>query len=158
MDERFRSKGPWIAAAAVGGIIFLCVTLCLLGALGTMFLRSSTGVVVPVQPPTIGENAAQPQVYYGPWIGARTGMSVLGHLAFGAVLFFGLLVLLGIRRFVFAPWRCSPNAMGGKWKGHHHPRGPRDWHAHWKAWQEGGEPVGPTGSADDQERYDGEDE
>jgi hypothetical protein len=158
MDERFRSKGPWIAAAAVGGIIFLCVTLCLLGALGTMLLRSSTGVVAPVQPPAIEEGAAQPQLTYGPWIGARTGMGVLGHLAFGAVLFFGLLLLLGIGRFVLVPWRRSPNAVGGRWKGHPHPWGPHGWHAHGKAWHEGGEPLGSTGSAEDQDQAGGEDE
>lgn len=158
MDERFRSKGPWIAAVAVGGIIFLCVALCLLGALGTMFLRSSTGVVAPVQPPAIEEGAAQPQLYYGPWIGARTGMGVLGLLAFGAVLVFGLLLLLGIGRFVHMPWRCSPNAVGGKWRGRPHPWGPRGWHAHGQAWHEGREPVDSTETADDRDRADGEDE
>jgi hypothetical protein len=158
MDERVRSKGPWIAAAAVGGVIFLCIALCLVGALGTMFLRSSTGVVAPVQPPAIREGAAQPQFYYSPWIGARTGMGVLGLLAYGAVLFFGLLLLLGIGRFVLVPWRCRPHTAGGKWKGRPHPWGARGWHAHKHAWHEGGEPVGSTRSADDQDEPYGEDE
>lgn len=144
MDERYRRKGPLVAGAVVGGIIFLCVTLCFVGALGTMFLRSSAGVVAPVSPPAIGEGAAQPQVYYGPWIGGRTGVGVLGHLAFGAILFFGILLLLGVARFVLGPRHCAPlhgvrHPDGKRWKDHPRSWGPWGWHAHGREWHERGE-------------------
>ena len=135
MDERYRRKGPLVVGAVMAGIIFLCVTLCFMGALGTMFLRSSAGPVAPAPPAAIEEGAAQPQLYYGPWIGGRTGIGALGHLlGFGAVLFFGILLLLGIGRFVLGPRRCAPAGKG--WKGHRHPWGPWGWHAHGEKWQE----------------------
>jgi hypothetical protein len=140
MDERYRRKGPLVAGAVVGGIIFLCVALCFVGALGTMFLRSSAGVVAPA-PPAVGEGAAQPQVYYGPWGGGRSGIGLLGFLGFGAVLFFGILLLLGVARFVLGP-RHYARAHGGlhpdgkRWKDHPHPWGPWGWHAHAREWQE----------------------
>ena len=146
MDERYRRKGPLVAGAVVAGIIFLCVTLCFVGALGTMFLRSSAGVVAPVPPPAIGEDAAQPQVYYGPWGGGRSGIGLLGFLGFGAVLFFGILLLLGVGRFVLGPHRCGPHGVrhpdGKRWKGHHPPWGPWGWHAHGSEWQEREEAAG----------------
>ena len=107
MDERYRRKGPLVAGAVVAAIIFLCVTLCFMGALGTMFLRSSAVVVPQVQPPAGGEGVVPPQVYHGPWGGGRGGFGVLGLLGFGAVLFFGLLLLLGVGRFVLGPRRCG---------------------------------------------------
>jgi hypothetical protein len=160
MDERYRRKGPLFLGAAVAGIIFLCVTLCFLGALGTMFLRSSSSVVAPVPPPAIGEGAAQPQVYSGPWIGVRTGAGVLGHLAFGAVLFFGILLLLGIGRFVLGPRRCAlphggPHPAGKRWKDHPHPWGPWGWHAHGREWRERDESVREEPPLDDDTDYEG---
>ena len=137
MDEKYRRKGPLVVGAVMAGILFLCVTLCFMGALGTMFLRSSAVPAPPAPPPVIGEDAAQPQVYYGPWIGGRTGAGVLGHLAFGAVLFFGILLLLGVARFVLGPRSCRPHPAGKGWKGQRHPWGPWGWHAHGKEWQEG---------------------
>jgi len=114
-----------------------------------MFLRNSAQVVPPVQPPAIGEDAGQPQLYYGPWFGARTGPGVLGHLAVGAVMVFGLLLMLGIGRFVMGPRRCGPHATGGKWKGHPHPWGPRRWHAHGEGPCEGDEPPESQETPDD---------
>lgn len=40
MDERFKGKGMWIGAAALA-VIFMCVMLCALGAMGTMFARTT---------------------------------------------------------------------------------------------------------------------
>ena len=149
MDERFRSRRTWVAAAVVGGIIFLCVTLCFLGALGTMFLRNSAAVVPQVQPPVGGEGAAVPQVYYGHW-GGHSGMGVLGLLGFGAVLIFGLFLLLGIARFVLRPWHCSPSAVGGKWKDHPHPWGPWGWHTRGKRSHRDDGPAGSEEPATDE--------
>ena len=156
MDETYRRKGPLVAGAVVAGIIFLCVTLCFAGALGTMFLRSSAGVVAPVAPPAIGEDAAQPQVYYGPWSGGRTGMGVLGHLAFGAILFFGILLLLGVARFVLGPRHCAPlhgglHPDGKRWKNHPRSWGPWGWHAHGREWQERGESAGEEPGPEDED-------
>ena len=154
MDEKYRRKGPLVVGAVMAGILFLCVTLCFMGALGTMFLRSSAMPAPPAPPPAIGEDAAQPQLYYGPWIGGRTGVGVLGHLAFGAVLFFGILLLLGVARFVLGPRRCGPHAgrhpAGKGWKGHPHPWGPGGWHTRGK-WQEGVESGGAEDLADDED-------
>ena len=146
MDERFRSKGRWVAVAAVAAIIFLCVTLCFLGVLGTMFMRHSAAAVPHVQAPAGGEGAAVPQVFVGP-AGGHTGLGLLGLLGFGALLFFGLLLLLGVGRFVLGSRRCGPHATGGRWKGHPHPWGPRGWHG--KMWQEGEEPDAPQEPPDD---------
>jgi hypothetical protein len=145
MDERFRRKGPLVAGAVVAAIIFLCVTLCFMGALGTMFLRSSAVVVPQVQPPAGAEGVVPPQVYHGSWGGGRSGVGVLGFLGFGAVMFFGILLLLGVGRFVLGPRRCAPphgglHPAGKGWKGHRHPWGPWGWHAHGKEWQEGDDP------------------
>jgi hypothetical protein len=156
MDERYRSKGPLIAGIVVAGIILMCLMLCFMGALGNMFLRSSAQVVAPVAPPAIGEDAAQPQVYHGPWIGVRTGAGVLGWFALGAVFFFGLLLLLGIGRFVLGPRRCAP-LHGGlhpadkRWKGQPHPWGPRSWHGHGGEWQEGEDSARGGTPADDED-------
>ncbi len=147
MDERFQGKRPWVAVVAVGGILFLCVALCFLAALGTMFLRNSTAVVPQVQVPAGGESAAVPQVYYGHW-GGRTGIGLLGFLGLGAVLFFGLLLLLGIGRFVHRPWRCSPDTVGGKWKEHPHPWYPRHRHGHGRGWYGSDEPAESQEEAD----------
>jgi hypothetical protein len=148
MDERFQSKRTWVAVVAVGSILFLCVALCFLAALGTMFLHNSTAVVPQVQVPAGGEGAAVPQVYYGHW-GGRTGIGLLGFLGLGAVLFFGLLVLLGIGRFVHRPWRCSPNAVGGEWKDHRHAWYPRHWHGHVRGSYGSGGPAGSQEMADE---------
>ena len=157
MDERFRRKGPWVAGAVVAAIIFLCVTLCFMGALGTMFLRSSAVVVPQVQPPASGEGVVPPQVYHGPWGGGRSGVGVLGLLGFGAVLFFGLLLLLGVGRFVLGPRRCGPHPAGKGWKGHPHPWGPWGWHARGKEWQEGDSPARAQDPAGTQVPVDDED-
>jgi len=158
MDERYRRKGPLFLGAAVAGIIFLCVTLCFLGALGTMFLRSSAGVVAPV-PPAIGEGAAQPPVYYSPWVGGHGSVGLLGLLGFGAVLFFGVLLLLGIGRFVLGPRRCGAHGWrhpaGKRWKDHPHPWGPWGWHAHGREWQERDESAGEEPPLDDDTAYEG---
>jgi hypothetical protein len=129
MDERFQSRRAWVAVVAVGSILFLCVALCFLAALGTMFLHNSTAAVPQVQAPAGGEGAAVPQVYYGHW-GGRTGVGLLGFLGLGAVLFFGLILLLGMGRFVLGPRHWGPNAAGGKWKDHPHAWYPRRWHGH----------------------------
>ena len=146
MDERYWRKGPLVAGAVVAAIIFLCVTLCFMGALGTMFLRNSAPVVPQVQPPAGAEGIVPPQVYHGPWGGGRSGVGVLGFLGFGAVMFFGILLLLGVGRFVMGPWRCTPphggrHPAGTGWKGHRHPWGPWGLHAHGKEWQEGDAPA-----------------
>ena len=130
MDERYRRKGPLVAGAVVAGMIFLCVTLCFMGALGTMFLRSSAVSVPQVQPPANAEGVVPPQVYHGPWGGGRSGIGLLGFLGFGALLFFGILLLLGVGRFVLGPRRCGPRPAGEGWKGHPHSWGPWGWHAH----------------------------
>ena len=137
MDERYRRKGPLVVGAVMAGILFLCVTLCFMGALGTMFLRSSAMPVPQVQPPASAEGAVPPQVYLGPWDGGRSGIGLLGVLGFGAVLFFGILLLLGVARFVLGPRPCRPHPAGKGWKGHRHPWGPWGWHAQGKEWQEG---------------------
>jgi hypothetical protein len=155
MDERYRRKGPLVAGAVVAGIIFLCVTLCFVGALGTMFLRSSAGVVAPVSPPASGEGAAQPQVYYGPWAGGHGGVGFLGLLGFGAVLFFGVLLLLGIGRFVLGSHRCGPHGVrhpaDKRWKEHPHPWGPWGWHARGREWQEREEAAGEEPPLEDED-------
>ena len=148
MDERFQSKRPWVAAVVVGSILFLCVALCFLAALGTMFLHNSTAVVPQVQVPAGGEGAAVPQVYYGHG-GGRTGIGMLGFLGLGAVLLFGLILLLGIGRFLHRPWRCSPNAVGGTWKDQPHPWHPRHWHGHGRGSYGSDEPAGSQETADE---------
>ncbi len=148
MDNRFRSRRSWVAVAAVGGVIFLCVTLCFLGALGMMFLRNSAAVVPQVQLPAGGEGAAVPQVHFGHW-GGHTGVGLLGVLGFGAVMVFGLLLILGIGRFMIGPRRCGPHATGGKWKGHPHPWGPGRWHAHGEGPCEEDEPPESQETPDD---------
>ena len=160
MDERYRRKGPLVAGAVMAGIIFLCVTLCFLGAVGTMFLRNSAVPVPQVQPPAGAEGVVPPQVYHGPWIGVRTGAGVLGHLAFGAVLFFGILLLLGVARFVLGPRRCAlphggPHPAGKRWKGHPHPWGPWGWHVRDREWQEREGSAGEEPPLDDDMAYEG---
>ena len=151
MDERYRRKGPLVVGAVVAGIIFLCVSLCFMGALGTMFLRSSAPVALQVQPPAGAEGIVPPQVYHGPGGGGRGGFGVLGLLGFGAVLFFGILLLLGVGRFVLGPRRCGPHPAGKGGKGRPHPWGPWGWHAHGKEWQEDEEDAVP----DEDPAYDG---
>jgi hypothetical protein len=156
MDERYRNKGVWIAVAAVAAIIFLCVTLCFLGALGTAFMRSGAVVAPQIQLPAGGEGVVPPQVYHGPWGGGRSGMGLLGLFGFGAVLLFGLLLVLGIGRLVLGPRHCAPphggpHPMGTKWKDHFHAWGPRAWHTHGKEWREGGEPTESQDPMDDQD-------
>jgi hypothetical protein len=77
-------------------------------------------------------------------------MGVLGLLGFGAVMIFGLFLLLGIGRFVLGPWRCSPSTAGGRWKGHPHPWGPSGWHARGKRSYEAEKPAGSEQPATDE--------
>jgi hypothetical protein len=159
MDERFRDRRIW-AIAGVAGVIFLCLMLCGMGALATMFMRPGTGLAtVPQVPVPPAEAGAVPQVYYGP-----AGGGLFGFLAFGLGMFFklaflGLILLLAfglVRRILWGPRHWGPHRRwahyygphkhrhgppGGKeWKGRAHPWGP--WAAHWcgEPWEEGAEP------------------
>jgi hypothetical protein len=165
MDERFQDRRIW-AIAGVAGVIFLCLMLCGMGAMATMFLRPGTGLATVPQvpaPPTEGGVAA-PQVYYGPGGGGFFGFLTFGIGMLFKLMFFGLILLLGfglVRRLLWGPrhWGAhrrwahyhrahkhgpgSPGhgPPGGKeWKGKAHPWGP--WAAHWcgEPWEEGAEP------------------
>lgn len=128
MDEKFRRNRHWFGLGALL-IIFLCVALCGLGAMATMFTRSAPGYgAMPyVQPPAGEEGApsvdgvAPPPTYYGH---GPLGMGRAGHTGpfgflFGAVgfllklAFLGLLMLLllGLAKWLF--W-------GGRHWGHGH--------------------------------------
>ncbi|MGD9047263.1 MAG: hypothetical protein PVF77_04370 [Anaerolineae bacterium] len=159
MDERFQDRRIW-AIAGVAGVIFLCLMLCGMGALATMFLRSGTGLVtVPQVPAPPAEAGAVPQVYYGPGGGGLFGFLTYGLGMFFKLMFLGLILLLAfglVKRILWGPRHWGPHRRwahyygphkhrhgppGGKeWKGRAHPWGP--WAAHWcgEPWEEGAEP------------------
>lgn len=165
MDERFKDRRIW-AVAGVAGIIFLCLTLCAMGALATMFMRAGPGAVtVPPVPVPPAEAGAAPQVYYGPSSGGLFGFLTFGIGMLFKLLFFGLILLLGfglVRRLLWGPRHWGPHHRwaryrgphrhgppGGKeWKGKPHAWGP--WAAHWcgEAWEEADEPAGEEGEPD----------
>jgi hypothetical protein len=158
MDEKFRRNKHWFGLGALL-IIFLCVALCGLGAMATMFTRSAPnyGAVPYVQPPAVEEGVAPPATYYGHGpLGHHGGWGPFGIIGMGIglifkLLFFGLLVLLllglvkrlfwGHRHWGHGYWGppCPP---GKPWKGttgesedeSHAEWGPRAWHRHFKHW------------------------
>jgi hypothetical protein len=173
MDERFRGKGMWIGAAALA-IIFLCVMLCALGAMGTMFART-TVPAVPYVPQASEDGAVSPPVYQGH---GPLGMGRLGHsgpfgLFFGAVgalfklAFLGVLALLFlglIKRVIWGP-RHWHHAYAGKpptaeewktWKQKHHGWGPPwAWHCHGAPWAQEAEAEQAEQSETDTSAYAG---
>ena len=158
MDEKFRRNKHWFGLGALL-IIFLCVALCGLGAMATMFTRSAPGYgAVPyVQPPAAEEGAAPPATYYGHGpLGHHGGGGLFGIIGAGIGLifklaFFGLLLLLllGVVKRIFwghhfgryAHWG-PPSPPGKPWpgkKGEGESRdyaqwGPHAWHRHFKHW------------------------
>jgi hypothetical protein len=154
MDERFYGNKRWIGLGALA-IIFLCVMLCALGALGTMFMRSAPAYApAPYVQPEVEEGAAPPATYYdghGP-----LGMGTHGRTGFFGVIgagigmlfklaFFGLLLLLLlglVKRIFWGPryWGHRHwGPPGGKpptgkdweeWKRKHRAWGPWAWHCH----------------------------
>jgi hypothetical protein len=166
MDERFRDRRIW-AIAGVAGIIFLCLMLCGMGAMATMFLRPGTGMVtVPQVPAAPAEGAVvAPPVIYGPAGGGLFGFLAFGIGMFFKLLFFGLILLLVVglvRRLFWGPhygWGAHRRwahyhglhkhghgpPVGKEWKDRAHTWGP--WAAYWcgEPWQEGDEPSGEEG-------------
>ena len=160
MDERFRGKGIWVAAGGLA-IIFLCLMLCGLGAMGTMFMRQGVQAVPQIQAPAGEEGAVPPPVYYGP--GYHAGVGPFGFIGAGIsllfkLLFFGLLLVLfiGLIRRVFwgprywhhAHWGKPP--QGKEWKGKPYP-GWGPWAHHWHRWygEEQEEPASTEGEPDE---------
>jgi hypothetical protein len=153
MDERFRGKGIWVAAGGLA-IIFLCLMLCGLGAMGTMFLRQGPeyAVVPQGQPPVAEEGAVQPPVYYGPVAGRHVGVGPFGFIgaAIGMLfklLFFGVLVLLLfglVRRLFWGPRYWHHRHPGKPPRGKPYPGwGPWAWHCYGEAAEDEGEPDEP---------------
>jgi hypothetical protein len=164
MDERFRDRRIW-AIAGVAGIIFLCLALCGMGALATMFLRADTGMVtVPQVPVPPAEGAAAPPVIYGPAGGGLFGFLTFGLGMFFKLLFFGLILLLVVgllKRLFWGPHHWGPHRHwtryhgprkprhgppgGEEWKAKAHAWGP--WAAHWcgEWWEEEDEPAAEEG-------------
>jgi hypothetical protein len=131
MDERFRDKRIW-AIAGVVGIIFLCLMLCGMGAMATMFMRSSTGFATVPQIPALPAEgaAAPPQVYHGPGgAGPFGGGGLFGFLTFGIgmlfkLLFLGLILLLVVglvRRLFWGPRYWGPHRRWARYHGPHKP-------------------------------------
>lgn len=153
MDERFRGKGLWIGLGGVA-LIFLCVMMCGLGTMATMFMSRGADYVVP---PAVEEGAPPPPAAYGHGPVARGGSFAHGPFGFlGSVLgglfklaVFGLLFLVIIKMVMRLLWRhraCGPR-HGGK-----PPAGdPGDWGPPWRAWHKHhrhwGPGCGPPGKA-----------
>jgi hypothetical protein len=147
MDERFRDKRHWIGLGALV-IVFLCVALCALGAMGTVGMSMMRSETAYVQPPAGEEGAVPPPTYHGHGPLGRFGgtgpFHVLGFgikLIFG-LLFFGLLALLLIglvkrlfwgHRWGWAPYGGRP-PKGKKGEGKSDAWGPWGWHHHRKHW------------------------
>jgi hypothetical protein len=161
MDERFRDKRHWIGLGALV-LIFSCVALCALGAMGMVGMSMMRSEPAYVQPPAGEEGAVPPQTYYGHGPLGRFGSAgpfgLLGsgiHLIF-KLLLFGLLVMLLIglvkhlfwgHRWGWAAYRGQPPKSGkaeskpgtwGPWAWHHHRKhwGPPPW---WPEPEAGGE-------------------
>jgi hypothetical protein len=109
MDEVLRRKGLWIGLG-VTGLIFLCVMTCVLGAFLTVMPRQTlTYAPVPYVAPQAGEEGAAPQIYQGPMVSRHSGLGPLGIVGFGfrlllKLLFFGLLLMLGLRLMRHLMW------------------------------------------------------
>lgn len=154
MDERFKGKGLWIGLGALV-IVFLCIGLCALGAMGMMFTRTSVAPV-PYVPQVTEDGAVPPPVYQGH---GPIGMGRLGHAGpfgfFGGVIgfffklaFFGLILLLFlglIKRICWGPrhWRYAHPGKPPtpeewkKWKHKHHGWGPPwTWHCQGAPWEQ----------------------
>jgi hypothetical protein len=163
MDERFRGRGIWVIAGIVG-IVFVCLTLCGLGAMVTTFTRSEA---VYIQPPVDEGGAVPPQVYQSPFgMGRSAGHGLFGLLASGIGLLFKmaflgllLLLLLGlVKRLLWGPRHWQPRHRGphyghqppkGKtWRGQPHAWGPWAWH-HGKPWEAEDEPADEEGEPED---------
>jgi hypothetical protein len=130
MDEVVRRKGVWIGLA-VTGTILLCVMACALGALVSLMPRQAvTYAPVPYVVPDAGKEGAAPQVYQAPVITSHAAVGPLGIVGFGfrlllKLLFFGLLLMLGLRLMRHLLW------------------GPRHWCApYWGPYYHGGPPRG----------------
>jgi hypothetical protein len=180
MNEQLRGKGIWIGLGGVA-IIFLCLMLCGMGAMVTLFTRPEPAYAPApyVQPPSGEEGVAPPPSYYHG--GGPLGKGAHGHggpfgFFFGAIgmlfklAFFGLLLLLLIgfvKRLMWGPrhWsykHCGPHHWGkppkGKeWKGRPHPPwGPWAWHGHAEPRGAEGEPADQENESDsDQSEYNG---
>lgn len=142
MDEHLRKNKHWIGLGALA-IIFMCLALCGVGAMATMFFRGGPDVAaVPyVQAPAGEDGVAAPPVTYGH---SRTGMMRGGPFSFvgGAIsllfrlAFFGLLLLLLIglvKRIFWGPgwgarhWAAHRRGMPPKGKPHGHWGPPWMW-------------------------------
>ncbi|MBN1659919.1 MAG: hypothetical protein JXA93_16065 [Anaerolineae bacterium] len=130
MDEVLRRKRLWIGLGIIG-MIFLCVMTCALGALLTLMpWHSVANAPAPYVAPQADEGGAAPQVYQGPMVGRHSGFGPLGIVGLGfrlllKLLFFGLLLVLGLR--------LMRHLLGG----------PRHWCApYWGPYYQGRPPKG----------------
>lgn len=162
MDERFRGKGIWFAAGALA-FIFLCLMLCGMGAMATLFTRQGGAHLPPAAVPGVEEGAVPPQAYYGPGVGPHGGSGPFGFLISGIgmlfrLAFFGLLLLLllGLVMRLFwgprhrHPWHWCRPPKGKGWEGKPYPNwGP--WARHWHGdhGEAEDEPASEKGAADD---------
>jgi len=163
MDEGFEKNKRWIGLGALA-IIFLCVGLCMFGAMATMMFRSVPAYAPApyTQAPAVEEGAVPPPLPYqghGP-----LGMGRGGHrggpvgLLFGFVGglfklgFLGLLMLLflGLVKRIFWGGRCfAPHPPGKAWKHKAWKHKQHGWGPPW-TWHEHGPPCGPEGEPADE--------
>lgn len=141
MDEHLRKNKHWVGLGALA-IIFLCLALCGMGAMASMFFRGGAdyGPAPYVQAPAGEEGVAPPPASYGH---GRMHMTPGGPFSFvgGAIgllfrlAFFGLLLLLMIGLVKRLFW--GPRWGARHWAAHHRgmpPKG-KPWkgkpHGHW---------------------------
>lgn len=159
MDERFRGRGIWVAAGGLA-IIFLCLMLCAMGAMATMFLRQGPayGVVPQIQAPAGEDGGVAPPITYGPVVGRPAGYGPFGLIGAGIGLlfrlaFFGLLLLLLlglVRRLFWGPRHWHHRHPGKPPKGKPYPGwGPWAWHCHGEVGDEEAKPASTEGEPDD---------
>lgn len=166
MDEHLRKNKHWIGLGALV-IIFLCVALCGLGAMATLFFRGgpTAGAVPYVQPPAGEVAQAAPPVVYGHspmGIGWSSPLGFIGG-AIGLLFrlaFFGLLLLLLIglvKRLFWGPrwgshhWAAHHPGMpprGKPWKGAPHSQWGPPWA--WRCAPQPGEAEPAAGSESDE--------